>query len=220
MKKNFFVDDVEQLARCWWFAEKVTDRAHQLYDPYTYLIPSAPEMVRETVYKTLFEIDGYIMGYTLDRLRDEITASHGWEKGNALFQGYMFSFRFAFDEVFGIDNKKSPGLSFGKVIGHYVSVGEWINTGQEKFLFASGYDKFWNIEDFEYSPNWNAKKADARWRKKMYNYERLYVYRMSEKFRLGDKEKVISRVLECRHVGDEFYDKAFFDLRFGSWKVS
>ncbi len=35
---------------------------------------------------------------------------------------------------------------------------------------------------------------------------------MSKKFQLGDKEKLISRVLECRHVGIEFYDKAFFDF--------
>ena len=144
--------------------------------------------------------------YAIDRMIDDIKASHGWDIGHDLYRDYVIMFAAVFERVFCIDTEKTPERSFLTVIGHYTD---------DFRSIKEDYDRFWSAKIFNYLGDYT-EQEEQEWREKTYNPARVYVYRMSKSFEVSDKvsdrEKMISNVLECRHVGDEFYDKAFFDL--------
>src|SRR5438094_315929 len=82
-RPNFFKDDDEVARRTWWFARHVIQacsRERKLDATLTGLAAFDDRTTEEQRRSELLEIVGYTTSFALAKLRDDIEASHGWER--------------------------------------------------------------------------------------------------------------------------------------------
>ena len=146
--RTFNIEDKEKFLRCWWFANKVTNRILNIFLPTA--ISSFIDDVRfeEHDRKAIVEIIGYTMSYSTNRLRDDIEATHGWSDNEwELNINYQVFLGQAFDQVFRI--KENEEESFVDLLQDYYS--PEYNDDYENF-WSITYDDYPDPEDVE-DPN-------------------------------------------------------------------
>ncbi|MCK4626286.1 MAG: hypothetical protein KAV00_13290 [Phycisphaerae bacterium] len=209
--KNFQLDEKEIFFRSWWLANKCCTRVAEIYGPMSASMWIDDERYLEQDKKVFFEILGYAMCHVLGRIRDEIELYHGWT-----------------DDTYDLNMSYQVLLStsFAKVLGAHEEDGSIFKELLMQYCYRDfnddydDYNDYWGIShevtDEEMNKTLGEFIKDALNDPKVeedYNYEKVFVYRMSKIVDVVDRDKVIDNAQNLyRDIGLTYYDKAFFGL--------
>jgi len=209
-KKDFFRDNEEELYRCWWMVWKIYLDVVRVFVPNTLVdVPHRKTLARKGE-KYLLEVLGYVLSFVLNRLRDEIEHSHGWDKqAHALHIGYRVSIAYGLAMLFALDNsnKLTPEAadSFDDLLEAYYVEG-----------YNDDYEDYWGVCDEPYEAYSDKTVGDLLQESlspQEYNPERLHVFRVSRMLNVRHPQDAVDYMRSTyREIGLRFYDSAFFVL--------
>ena len=159
--------------------------------------------------RLIHEALGYSMSFVLDRLRDEITAAHGWTDDTYdLHLKYMVHIGLALDVILGLHVQGSGSSPCYDLLDQYY-----------RPVYGKEYQVFWGVRDAameEFAQKTLAevihdcgKPPRSDW----YSVEMFYTWRLSKIVHIANRDTVMNNARRLyAHAALNRYSSAFFGL--------